>query len=378
MSTLIVDVCAIEEIKAHPKADRLELARAKNWWCVVPKDKYQPGHKVVYVPPDSVLPPDLAERWGIAKYCVPLGADITGERPPGLRVRASRFRQMPSFGTIQDPDDPTWEIGLDVRDYYGITKYEPPLKANDGDAAPDVPAFHKYTGIENLGNFPGILQDGEEVVITEKLHGTNCRVGLVFAPDDDGVGRWVYMAGSHSIRRKEYNEKGQRSLYWMPLAEGNDKFDCPLSKLLQAVLGEKNAGAAVIVFGEVFGAGVQDMSYGQKGKSFRAFDISVDGQFLDYEDKARFCRIAGVEMVPFLYRGPYSFAKVEELVDGPTTICEASAIPEAFKGREGIVITPAVERFDMMLGGPHSGRVILKYISVDYHERRNKDRTEDH
>ena len=31
--------------------------------------------------------------------------------------------------------------------------------------------------IENLRNFPDILQNGEEIIVTEKLHGTNSRIG---------------------------------------------------------------------------------------------------------------------------------------------------------------------------------------------------------
>jgi hypothetical protein len=81
-----------------------------------------------------------------------------------------------------------------------------------------------------------------------------------------------------------------------------------------------------------------------------------------------------VIMVPPLYCGPYSLAKMNELVDGPTTVCKPEDIVEPFKGREGIVIKPAKERFDPILGG----RTILKYVSADYHGRKNKNQTEDH
>jgi RNA ligase (TIGR02306 family) len=373
MSTLIVDVCAVEEIAPHPDADRIERVRVKNWWCIAGKGQYKVGDKVVYVPPDSVLTEELATRWGIAKYCSQLGKDISGDRPPGLRVRAARFRGVSSFGTIQDLDDPNWEIGRDVREHYGITKYEPPVKASDGDTAPPHESFHAYTGIEALGNFPGVLQDGEEVVVTEKLHGTNCRVGWVFTGKNDHDEEvWEFMAGSHANRRKEFNDKGVRSMYWLPFKE--DGQDDKVRQLLMRVMLKEDAKAAVIVFGEILGAGVQDMQYGQKGKIFRAFDISVDGRYLDADKLKEYAEFCEVELVPELYRGPYSLAKMDELVDGPTTVCAATDIKEPFKGREGIVIRPVKERFDPILGG----RAILKYISVDYHDRKNKDRSEDH
>jgi RNA ligase (TIGR02306 family) len=374
MSSLIVEVCAVEEIAQHPNADRIERVRVKNWWCVATKGYYKVGDKAVYVPPDSIISEELGQRWGIAKYCSPLAKDISGERPPGLRVRASRFRGVSSFGTIQDPDDKTWPVGLDVCEHYGITKYEPPVKDSDGDTAPPVAAFHAYTDIENLGNFPGIFQDGEEVVVTEKLHGTNSRVGWVYHPHlESGGFIWQRMAGSHGNRRKEFNDKGIRSMYWMPFAVSDA--DCPVMTLLLQVGEIEKAKSAIICFGEIFGAGVQDMQYGQKGKSFRIFDISVDGNYLDWKKLKGYVEAdSALQLVPILYQGPFSMNKMNELVDGPTTVCKAEDIKEPFKGREGIVIKPVKERFDPILGG----RTILKYVSVDYHERKNKNKTEDH
>ena len=66
-----------------------------------------------------------------------------------------------------------------MREHYGITKYVPPLRPSAGDAAEAHPLFVSYTDVENLRNFPAVLAEGEEVVATEKVHGTNCRVGIV-------------------------------------------------------------------------------------------------------------------------------------------------------------------------------------------------------
>lgn len=377
MSSLIVQVCAIEEVAVHPNADRLERIRVKNWWCIAGKGQYAVGDRVVYLPPDCVIPEPLAERWGIAKYCSPLARGIDGQRPPGLRIRANRFRGEPSFGCVQDIDDPTWEVGTDVREHYNVTKWEPPIKALDGDAAPPVHAFHAYTDIENIGNFPSILQEGEEVVVTEKIHGTNSRVGWVYHADNDAEGfTWQRMAGSHGTRRKEFNEKGDRSKYWFPFSP--DQATCPMVTLLLQVAEIKQARSSVIVFGEIFGPGIQDMHYGQKGLAFRIFDIAVDGKYIDWDDLKLYVEAdPALQLVPILYRGPFSMKTMEELVDGPTTLASAEEIRQNFKGREGVVIKPVKERFDPALGCG-GGRVILKYISVDYHDRKNADRTEEH
>lgn len=353
MSSLIVEVCAVEEIAVHPNADRIERVRVKNWWCIAPKERYKVGDKVVYLPPDSVISDELANRWGIAKYCQQV-AD-------GLRIRAARFRTVPSFGCLQDLEDPSWTVGQDLTAHYGIRKYEPPPKNYGGDNERPHPAFHIYTDIENIGHFPNVFQEGEDVVVEEKIHGTNCRVGMIL---DEG--QWQLMAGSHTTRKKPFDADQRASMYWWPIhnMEG-------VVRLLQDVSKETHN---VVLFGEIFGRKIQDMQYGQTGLAFRAFDITVDGCYLDDKERSTLFSAYQIESCPVLYRGPFSLQKMNELVDGPTTVCDPAEIKEPFKGREGIVIRPAKERFDPLLGG----RVILKYVSVDYHDRKNKDRTEDH
>lgn len=370
MSTLIVEVCEINEILPHPNADRLEIIKIKNWQCVELKGKLHKGQKVVYVPPDAVVPKDLADRWGISKYCAALPKNINGFSPDGLRIKACRLRGEPSFGTVQLPDNLDWEIGKDVKEYYQITKYEPPIKSLDGDAAAPVSSFHCYTDIENIGNFPGVFQDGEEVIFTEKIHGSNIRNGLVYHLNDNGQPEWMWMSGSHGVRRKEFNQKNVRSKYWIPLKEsGKDN----LKEMILEIKKDKNAKQSVIVFSELFGFGIQDMQYGQNKIVFAVFDISVDNNYLDYHDFCLYTKKYFVPTVPVLYHGAFSMNKVKEFVDGPTTVCNLNDVKEPFKGREGIVIKPVKERHHSLIS-----RVILKSISVDYLERKNKNQTEDH
>jgi RNA ligase (TIGR02306 family) len=216
-----------------------------------------------------------------------------------------------------------------------------------------VAAFHGYTEIENIRNFPDLLRPGEEVVITEKLHGKNCRLGLIRVPGDGGD-TFEFMAGSNDVRRKEVDARGRPSDFWRPMTE-------PIRDLLRRPSGGEHG---VVLFGELYGSGVQDMAYGlgNGAKGFRAFDLAVDGKYLGHDEKAALFSRFGVESVPHLYRGPFSWEAVEEHTYGPTTMCSPEAAGR-FGGREGCVITPVVERYDPDLGG--GGRVILKSISAD-------------
>ncbi len=170
MAEIIVEVCKIDQVTAHPNADALELCQIKGWQCVVPLGKYQAGSLVTYIPIDSLIPLEHADRWGISKYLsIRTGPDAPA--PPMGRVRCARLRGEPSFGVLIDVEDPAWTEGQDVKAHYGIAKYIPPLRATAGDAAPPHPLFVEYTDIENLRNFPDALTEGEEVCISEKIHG---------------------------------------------------------------------------------------------------------------------------------------------------------------------------------------------------------------
>lgn len=337
MAECIVEVCEIEKVYPHPNADALELAQIKGWQCVIPLGQYRAGERVTYIPIDSMIPVEHADRWGITKY---LSVKTGPEMPvPAGRVRCARLRGEPSFGVIVDVDDPAWSTGQDVKEHYGIFKYVPPLKPTAGDADTPHPLFVEYTDIENLRNFVDVLEDGEEVVVTEKLHGTNCRVGMIEGEP---------MAGSMSLRRKRPDapEAMASNTYWFP-------YTLPAVQALIEAMGARYRQC--ILFGEVYGSRIQDLHYGCKGVfGFRAFDILADGKYLDADAFFDLCAEFGVDTVPVLYRGAYTLEKVRELSAGNTTLAEDHI-------REGVVVKPAVERMH-----PKLGRVALKFIGDQY------------
>jgi len=100
---------------------------------------------------------------------------------------------------------------------------------------------------------------------------------------------------------------------------------------------------------------------------FRAFDIYVDGEFLDYDDFRGYCDAQCVARVLEIYRGPFDLAKIKEVSNGKSTL------PGADNIREGVVVRPAVERRD-----PALGRVVMKFVSPDYDlsKHKKKDTTD--
>lgn len=346
-------------------ADRLELLKIDHWQTIYKNGVFKKGDLCVYFPPDTVFEGDVAQRLDILNYTSPL-AKVNGVRPPGARVRAIRLRSEESFGLVVPIDKVSlftdlpltdFEVDTDVAEIFRVTKYEPPEPCQDGDAAKPHPAFHAYTNIENIRNFGDIFKEGEEVVITEKLHGMNSRLGKIRIINDDGDIVWEYSCGSHGVRRKEFDFKGIRSQFWNVL---NDQ----IKSLLDELCNNQNN---VILFGEIFGPGVQDMQYGLKERAFRAFDIAVNRKYLSFDEKRALFDKHGIPAVPILYKGPFSWEIVKKHTDGLTTMCEEKDAGK-FSGREGVVITPVEERFDPEIGG--DGRVILKSISADYLSRK--------
>ena len=352
MSTIRVEVTTIDNVRLHGNADNLELADVKGWQMGVPKGKYTNGDKVVYFESGTVIPPELAERLGIVNY-LKSKTDINGDKV--LVVDRTKLRGEPSFGLVIDLADPEWPVGADVADHYSAVKFFPPVKQSAGDADVDHPMFLAYTDVENMRNFPAIFEEGELVEASLKIHGTNSRIG--FVAENIGVPSVLetpdrrpmqYMAGSRTLRRKDPGIANRaHNTYWMPLTLE------PVQGLLEALY--MNGHKQAILYGEVFGAGVQPgYDYALKTPGFRAFDLMIDGKYVSRERFYELLDAYGVLSCPIPYRGPFS-------LDAIRSVSEGDPLIGGSRGREGVVVRPMVERDTSQIG-----RCILKYVGNEF------------
>lgn len=139
-------------------ADTLEVANVLGYKCVVPKGQYSVGDKVAFVRPDTVLPEtDWAEPY--RKYAK-------------KRVKAIKIRDQWSEGIILVVPEAlgSREVGEEVSDYLGITKYEPPLP-NDLQARGMMPYGIPITDEERWENYGIDLPLGKLVRVTLKIDG---------------------------------------------------------------------------------------------------------------------------------------------------------------------------------------------------------------
>jgi RNA ligase (TIGR02306 family) len=341
MSTIKVEVCQILEIKPHGNADALELATVQGWQMCVKKGAHQPGDAVVYFEQGTVLKREVADRLNVGQY-LSEKTDMNGDRV--LVVYRIKLRGEPSFGLVVLPE-PGMEIGADVAEFYGAEKYHPPIKTQVGDSAADDLRFPRYTNLENMRSYPNLLEIGEPVIATEKIHGTNCRVGYVWESDAEQP---TLMAGSRTLRRKEPVEPAMMvaNTYWFPHTLAGVK------NLLTDLQGQ--GYKQVLLYGEVYGQGIQAYTYGEKRLDFRAFDLLLDGKFANYGKFKDLCDQHQVRQVPLVYEGAFSLEMIKGFSDGESLV-------GGTHGREGVVVKPIIERNDQKLG-----RVILKYIGDRY------------
>lgn len=347
MSEFMTEVVKIDAIEPHPNADRLDLAVIYGYRTVIQKGAFKAGDLVAYIQAGSVMPQELMDELGL-------------ELKNG-RVKEIKLRGILSEGVCY-PARPHWKLGDDVSQELGITKYEQPVhyKSILSTGAGRVPGGHvdrciRYD-INNIKKFKKYIEDGEEVVFTEKLHGSWAQFGVykdVFIEDDPELG-WLAIT-SKGIAKSGQLIKPTHRCAWTLVRE-------QIQENLNRIR-EDLDDAPIFVLGEVFGPGVQDLTYGLESVQFRVFDVWVghpkDGRYLDHDEMLAFCHQYDLDTVPVMYQGPFSYDKVLEYTSGKDQIT-ASHI------REGIVVKPVKERLDY-----RGNRVQYKSVSDEYLTRKN-------
>lgn len=390
MSTFAVPIKRIRAIEPHPNAEAIEFAVIDGYRSIVKKGEFSVGDLVAYIPEAALLPEWLLKRmgfWDAEKGC----GKLNGKE--GNRVKAIRLRGDLSEGicypvdpaTLHDFDaDREVEDGFvlhvdhriagvfgfivregdDAAEMLGITKYEPPIPVS---MAGEV--FNAGTeatlsfDMESWKSYPCILQDGEQVIFTEKLHGSFTAVTILpyrdAHPEAFGEKRNILVfskgLGAKGLAFKN-NERNRDNLY----VRSTRALIARIDEIQRG--NEEGVPVPYFILGETYGPGVQDLAYG-RALGFRVFAAAYgyrgdqhykDWAFVEGEIKDEL----GCETVPVLYRGPFSEAIMQEYTDGKTAL-------DAAHIREGIVMVPAIERHD-----PAIGRVCLKSVSADYLTRK--------
>lgn len=325
-STHRVEVVPVK-LEEHPNADTLSIVRIWNYQVCVRTVDWEGITMGAYAPPDSICP-DTAEF------------EFLGENK---RIRVKRLRGVYSQGMLV-PAPAGSKLGDDVAEQLGITHYEPPIKniTIKGDSVKAPEGINPDYDVESWHRYGHLLVPGEEVVISEKVHGCNSRYT---------VSEGQQYCGSHHQWKKEDSE----NLWWRCLNEN------PWIRTFCQLHPE------YILYGEIFGA-VQNLRYGATNNQifFRAFDIwdKSRNAWMPWQEVTllmqdpSFGQEMSINWVPVVFQGEYNPIKVLDLVDVD------SNIPGANHMQEGIIIQTVKERYE-----PEIGRVKLKIVSDRYLEK---------
>lgn len=344
-----VEVVVVSAIEKHPGADKLDITRVGKYQVIVRLGEFAPGTLAAFVPPESLVP-----------LCEPEFEFLRDPAKPDrthARIGAKRLRKEWSEGLLI-PARSGWSAGQDVAFELGVLHFDPPEppqhKSTSGrlEKKPSGFPVPEY-GVEAYRRYFNLLPEGTPVLVTEKLHGSNARFTY-------RSGR--FYCGSHRVWRA--GDTLPRWLKWLrrtPLARffpapPEDAWSRALAALpqLQAYL---IAHPGEVVYGEVYGDGIQDLKYGCHSgeQKFAAFDILTEDGWLSQFDALNRLQMWRVPIVPTLYCGPLSHEQVTSFAEG------ISVLPGAGHMREGCVVQPITE--------PLAGRVILKIVNRAYLER---------
>jgi len=330
MTDFHVETVTVTKVEKHPNADRLSLAEVNGCPVIFQTEGgYKEGDLAVHVPVDAVVP----AREPFLFLFTP--EEI--EKGKSFRVKAKKLRGIFSMGLLvpvptgalsSEGYDP--RPGVDLAVFLGVTRYEPEvvnpkLVSGESTSGPGIPVYD----IEPLRKYSDLFEEGEEVWITEKLHGASSRYL------HDGTD---FHVGSH----KTFKRDSEGNMWW------NLARDLKLPEKLAARPG-------LAVYGEAYGQ-VQDLRYATLGVHFAAFDVwdTQRGVWFDVDDFLSAMEAMDLPVVPTLYRGPWKGLEwAKEMAEGKSTLADHV--------REGIVVKPIKERWARSVG-----RVFLKLAGQGY------------
>lgn len=345
----------INEIFPIEGADNIELGKIGGWSCILKKGEYQPGNMVIVATTDAVIPEKLSSGLGIKNYL------RKEERVRTIKLRGvySECLIIPiSFIPIKYRKE-----GVDCMELLEIFKYEPPIATIQLSSGKKIrysknPNFNIYYKFPNLKNVQGMFNEEDWVQITRKLHGTNARFGWVRKNKLSLLDKikkffflhyeeYEYVYGSHNVEKGSDTQGFYSTDVWRTIAE---KLDIK-NKLKEMASRFKDIGSGIVIYGEIFGPGIQsNFDYGLDKIHFNVFDITFNGNYLPpdiVEDETEY--YLELEHVPVLYNGLWNEEIQNSFVFN--NFINGTKIPH-----EGIVIKP-------FNGGRNK---VAKVINPDY------------
>ena len=326
MERKLVTIQKILDLQPIPGADAIEVAQVLGWKCVVKRGEFSVGDKCCYFEIDSLLP--------VADWTNFLRKDD----PRPFRLRSITLRKQLSQGLalplskvpLQSGE---YEIGQDVTEMFGVTKYEAQIPAElAGICKGNFPSFIPKTDEPRLQSFPDLINEvrGKRMRGTIKIDGTSA---TIFRDDD----RFGVCSRNMELVESETNT------YWK----------------MANKLNLRHYTGNWAIQGEIAGPGIQGNRLGLTELTFFAFSLYdiEEGRFLNHERLTAFCTATDINIVPTVFDG---IIDPNWGVEDFLNYANKQVYPTNGLPAEGIVWRPYEETDSTALKG---GRLSFKTIS---------------
>ena len=365
----------IENITPIPNADNIVVAKILGWECVVKKDEFKIGEKVIYCEVDSVMP----EK---PEY------EFLRERK--FRIRTIKLRGQVSQGLVLPLSVLTdtkgalaryaySDVGTDATEILGITKYLTPTEQSEMQRQEErikleknklkkffmryswfrklfltrtqkegFPYWVQKTDEERIQNFPHVLQQFADkiVTITEKIDYQSVTFTGQLVPKYTGfLGRIIktkkykFVVCSRNLTTNDKN-----SLYWKIAKMYN----------IEEILKQN---PRLTIQGEQGSTNVQGNKYALSKPALWVFNIYNHQKkyFYSHDEIDFFCGVWNLISAPLIYKG-----RLKDFAQSVTEIVEKS------KGKS--VINPNIHREGIVVRCVESGQKLLsfKVINPDF------------
>lgn len=345
------------QLFTHPNADQLQIGKVGAYQVVVQKGIYNDGDEVIFAPEKSILTGNLKQEY--EKY-------LSG--PDKNRVKSVRLRGEVSCGIIIPPnlmgDMSMYQVGEDVSEVLDITKYEPPIPQSLAGQVKRYDMNHiGHHDCEHYNVYVNDLIDGERVIVTEKIHGSQFILG------HDVVNNKTIISSKGLLKSGLVIDESDTNLYWTA---------CKNDKIVEKIR-EVWMNGIVQVFGEVIPI-QKGYDYGQTKPTIRIFDIRENGVSIPYDKVPQVLKDL---WVPVILDGILNLDKKEIVVYSdpekgihktkieyaiPKDILDLREGKEMVSGnqvhiREGVVLRPYIDR-----DAKDNTKLRLKIINPAYKE----------
>jgi len=330
----LASIKIIDNIEPIENADAIVKATIEGWSIVVKKDEFQIGDKCVYIEIDTVAP----EK-----------PEFEFLRPRGFRIKTIRLRKVLSQGIafpLSILPDGEYEIGQDVTDVIGITKFERKLDASlAGIAKGNFPSFISKTDETMIQSVKSVLEEirGLPYYISTKIDGTSA---TYFYDEIKGYG-----ACSRKLELCEGD-----SVYW----KIGERYD--LSERLKKY--SEDHGIFLTIQGEIAGPSIQRNRLNLESHEFFVFNVFdiKNGKYFNFAEMIKICNELRLKTVPIEeVKNSFEYT-LDELLE------RAKGRYPSGEYKEGIVIRPQIEMFSDRL----HGRLSFKVINNDFLEKGDK------